>query len=264
MLVERLLNDSGDDLDQLPVVQHCLMRLWDRAGADAAKPAASDQSGAGERRRSRPPRHLTLEHYQAIGAIRAHCRNMPKKYLPACRGWSWRSSRCSAPRGNRSGGPRDPPRGPSAQLLDETGVPEEQLRKVVDRLRTDDCSFLVPPRSSVPELPPTPASMSATKRCCAAGDASAGIPPSLPVPPRPPGGPVGCAEKTPMAVFTARCSPCSTVKQRPDNPAADQVETRWKWWTSRPHTEAWSPRYGGGHPGEEAFREELDRPRVGA
>ena len=30
-LVERLLNDCGDELDQLPVRQHCLMRLWDRA-----------------------------------------------------------------------------------------------------------------------------------------------------------------------------------------------------------------------------------------
>ena len=35
-LVERLLNDCGDELDQLPVLQHCLMRLWDRAGAETA------------------------------------------------------------------------------------------------------------------------------------------------------------------------------------------------------------------------------------
>jgi hypothetical protein len=34
-LVERLINDCGDELDQLPVLQHCLMRLWDRAGARA-------------------------------------------------------------------------------------------------------------------------------------------------------------------------------------------------------------------------------------
>src|SRR5262249_5539338 len=27
-LVERLLNDSSDELDQLPVLQHCLLRLW--------------------------------------------------------------------------------------------------------------------------------------------------------------------------------------------------------------------------------------------
>jgi energy-coupling factor transporter ATP-binding protein EcfA2 len=31
-LAQRLLNDSSDDLDQLPVLQHCLLRLWERAG----------------------------------------------------------------------------------------------------------------------------------------------------------------------------------------------------------------------------------------
>jgi energy-coupling factor transporter ATP-binding protein EcfA2 len=31
-LVERLLNDVGDELDELPVLQHCLSRLWERAG----------------------------------------------------------------------------------------------------------------------------------------------------------------------------------------------------------------------------------------
>src|SRR6185503_4266502 len=29
-LVQRLLNDIGDDHDQLPVLQHALMRSWDR------------------------------------------------------------------------------------------------------------------------------------------------------------------------------------------------------------------------------------------
>ena len=28
-LVQRLLNDVGDDIDQLPVLQHALMRAWD-------------------------------------------------------------------------------------------------------------------------------------------------------------------------------------------------------------------------------------------
>lgn len=32
-LVERLLNDVGHELDELPVLQHCLSRLWERAGA---------------------------------------------------------------------------------------------------------------------------------------------------------------------------------------------------------------------------------------
>lgn len=32
-LVQRLLNDVGDDLDELPVLQHCLSRLWERGGS---------------------------------------------------------------------------------------------------------------------------------------------------------------------------------------------------------------------------------------
>jgi WD40 repeat protein/tetratricopeptide (TPR) repeat protein len=40
MLVQRLLNDVGDDPDQLPVLQHALMRMWDAwsAGGDRDRP----------------------------------------------------------------------------------------------------------------------------------------------------------------------------------------------------------------------------------
>ena len=40
MLVQRLLNDVGDDPDQLPVLQHALMRMWDAwsTGADHDRP----------------------------------------------------------------------------------------------------------------------------------------------------------------------------------------------------------------------------------
>lgn len=40
LLVQRLLNDVGDDPDQLPVLQHALMRMWDvwSAGRDHSRP----------------------------------------------------------------------------------------------------------------------------------------------------------------------------------------------------------------------------------
>jgi WD40 repeat protein/energy-coupling factor transporter ATP-binding protein EcfA2 len=50
-LVQRLLNDVGDDPDQLPVLQHALMRMWDRLRGDPS---------AGQ---------LTLAHYEAIGGL---------------------------------------------------------------------------------------------------------------------------------------------------------------------------------------------------
>ena len=49
-LVTRLLNDVGDDPDQLPILQHALMRTWDHWQAD------------GE-----PARPIDLPDYEAIG-----------------------------------------------------------------------------------------------------------------------------------------------------------------------------------------------------
>jgi WD40 repeat protein len=51
-LVNRLLNDVGDNQDQLPILQHALMRAWDRWGQDHAEGEPID-----------------LRHYEAIGRM---------------------------------------------------------------------------------------------------------------------------------------------------------------------------------------------------
>src|SRR4029077_9306376 len=51
-LVQRLLNDVGDDPDQLPILQHALMRTWDHWDRHAADGRAID-----------------LEDYEAIGGM---------------------------------------------------------------------------------------------------------------------------------------------------------------------------------------------------
>src|SRR5277367_5411345 len=51
-LVLRLLNDLGDDHDQLPVLQHALMRAWDRWAAQPEREPAID-----------------LADYEAIGGL---------------------------------------------------------------------------------------------------------------------------------------------------------------------------------------------------
>ncbi len=51
-LVNRLLNDVGDDQDQLPILQHALMRAWDRWRDDHADDEPID-----------------LRHYEAIGTM---------------------------------------------------------------------------------------------------------------------------------------------------------------------------------------------------
>src|SRR5206468_5924634 len=59
-LVTRLLNEVGDDLDQLPVLQHALMRTWDEWQRCAAVESSID-----------------LEHYERVGgmanALSIHC-----------------------------------------------------------------------------------------------------------------------------------------------------------------------------------------------
>ncbi|HYN20233.1 MAG TPA: ATP-binding protein, partial [Thermoanaerobaculia bacterium] len=52
-LVSRLLNDVGDDPDQLPILQHALLRTWNRWEED-----------------HQPGEALDLRHYEAIGTMK--------------------------------------------------------------------------------------------------------------------------------------------------------------------------------------------------
>jgi hypothetical protein len=51
-LVQRLLNDLGDNPDQLPILQHALMRTWDRWEGDHAEGEPMD-----------------LRHYETVGTM---------------------------------------------------------------------------------------------------------------------------------------------------------------------------------------------------
>jgi hypothetical protein len=53
-LVQRALNDTTDDADQLPILQHAMMRCWERA--DRAK----EQHGCP---------HLTIDDYNVVGGV---------------------------------------------------------------------------------------------------------------------------------------------------------------------------------------------------
>ena len=69
-LVERLLNDCGTEMDQLPVLQHCLSRLWEEAGripAEIATPGHAGPAGAQNGSGRQGGRHLSLNHYRNIG-----------------------------------------------------------------------------------------------------------------------------------------------------------------------------------------------------
>jgi energy-coupling factor transporter ATP-binding protein EcfA2 len=64
-LLDRLLNDAGDEADQLPVLQHALLRTWEKWRAETRGPGGTGGEGAGG---ARPP--LDLRHYEAVGTIK--------------------------------------------------------------------------------------------------------------------------------------------------------------------------------------------------
>jgi tetratricopeptide (TPR) repeat protein len=140
MLTKRLLTDAGEDFDQLPVLQHCLSRLWEQAGPAAA--------GAG--------RHLTLDHYEQIGrmagALSQHADAILSNDLAGLTPVVAQVFRALSELDREGRAIRRVV--PFAQLAAETGADESVLRKVIDRLRADDCSFLRPSPTKTPQLGP--------------------------------------------------------------------------------------------------------------
>ncbi len=79
-LVQHLLNDVGDDQDQLPVLQHALMRTWDVRGRRRAR-------ALGHRPRHRP-RALPFGRRHGGGAVASRRRGLrgPRRRRTASRG----------------------------------------------------------------------------------------------------------------------------------------------------------------------------------
>jgi tetratricopeptide (TPR) repeat protein len=140
-LVHRVLNDLGDDRDQLPLVQHALMRTWDW--------------WASHREGDRP---IDLEDYEAVGTVRdALSRHAEEAFAEAvatgggaiaARVFKALTDTFSDARGIRR---------PSAiaELAAICTVPEANVIGVVEIFRRTGRSFLMPP----PDVPLTPRSI---------------------------------------------------------------------------------------------------------
>ncbi len=129
-LVNRLLNDAGDDPDQLPILQHALMRTWDRWAGDHA----SDEP-------------LDLRHYEAIGGIgEALSRHADEAYgeLPdeRARTIAEKVFRRLTERGSDNREIRRPTR--FAELCAVADADPVEARRVIDTFRVEGRSFLVP------------------------------------------------------------------------------------------------------------------------
>jgi hypothetical protein len=137
LLVERLLNDTGRQADQLPVLQHCLARLWEKARGESVPP------------------HLTVAQYEEIGgiehALSRHAEEI--RHAPELAGLDEDIQLVFRSLSERDKEGRATRRAlPLRQLRDETGAKNDDLVKILDRFRADDCSFLVPSASAVGHL----------------------------------------------------------------------------------------------------------------
>ncbi|HKY26462.1 MAG TPA: hypothetical protein VJM12_00795 [Pyrinomonadaceae bacterium] len=138
-LVSRLLNDVGDNPDQLPILQHALMRTWDYWAAN---------------RRDGEP--LGLEHYQAIGtmdrALSVHADEAFEILDARSKRIAELMFKCLTERGADNREIRRPTR--ISEIRDIAGESFEAVCAVVEAFRYEGCSFLMPP-VGVPLTPQT-------------------------------------------------------------------------------------------------------------
>ena len=229
-LVELLLNDAGSDSDQLPVLQHCLARLWDRA----ASPSADGDA-----------RHLGLTEYEAIGGLSGALSQHADEIMASLPGLELTVEQVFRALSEVDKEGRATRRAlPYARLLAETGVAKKDLQRVLDRFRADDCSFLLPSPSTAPVLHADTRvdvvheallrrweRISAEQAHIFDGRMQTGWLAAEAAD--------GRLYRALLALLEAESG--SSVVTLP----LDQVETRWHWWKSRPRTEAWAERYGG-------------------
>lgn len=153
VLVASLLNELDPEPDQLPVLQHTLMRLWTRAGG------APPSQGAPEpvpRYGAVAPRKLDLDGYRSIGGLQSAL----SKHLDETYGELDTPAREIArplftlltERGANRRDVRRPVR--MEEVMELTGAPLDRVARVVEAFRRPDRSFLTPP-AGTPLLPDT-------------------------------------------------------------------------------------------------------------
>ncbi|MBV8104433.1 MAG: hypothetical protein JO223_07395 [Hyphomicrobiales bacterium] len=228
-LVERLINDCGDELDQLPVLQHCLMRLWDQA-------SAMNLTG---------PRRLTRQTYDETGRMAEALSRHADEALQECAGKKTaveQAFRALSELDREGRAVRRALR--FDQLLAETGAGEQDLRDVLDEFRAPTCSFLVPPPSTSPSLAADDRVDIGHEALLRRWKAIAGDCPSTT-------GRSGRAARGWLALEQADGQRYRTLVSLLGDEAGgekatltDPEDTK-RWWDSLPRTPAWAERYGG-------------------
>ena len=222
-LVERLLNDNGEEIDQLPVLQHCLLRVWE---------AAAPTSGTTDEGRC-----LTVQHYLAVGGVAHALSNHAEEVLKSLAGDELAVEQIFRSLAEIDLEGRVVRRARLfKELLVETGIPELLLRKVLDRFREDDCSFLTPPTSEVMPLTADARVDVGHEALLRRWERVSGDPRT--------GSPYTGWLRAEVADGRSYRGLLAMAESK-GRIGTDTVEGLWKRWQERPRTAAWAERYGG-------------------
>ena len=147
-LVNRLLNDTGEELDQLPLLQHVLMRMWTRAyeavqvqhdtsyQAEALSDVADPAAGV----------TLTLDDYEQVGGLTQALSNHADEAYETLDAEQQRIAavlfRCLSERSPTQRDTRRPIQLGAVAAV--AGVPPAQVAAVADVFRHPDRSFITP------------------------------------------------------------------------------------------------------------------------
>ncbi|HWS55305.1 MAG TPA: tetratricopeptide repeat protein [Pyrinomonadaceae bacterium] len=130
-LLNRLLNDTGDNPDQLPIMQHALMRTWDYWAA-----------------RGRDGEPVGVEHYEAVGAMAdALSRHADEAFKELAGERERRVAELVFKRLTERGADARETRRPTPlrELCEVAEATEAEVASVVELFRREGRSFLTPP-----------------------------------------------------------------------------------------------------------------------
>ena len=134
-LVNRVLNDVGTNPDYLPLMQHALMRMWNRA--TAKRPDDSDEF---------LDVLLTVDEYDAVGGLNLALSNHANESFDSLTAEQQRIAmvmfRCLSERGTDQRDTRRPT--PLGEIVAVTGASLSDVIQVVDVFRDPERSFLMP------------------------------------------------------------------------------------------------------------------------
>lgn len=147
-LVNHLLNEMSNDPDQLPLLQHLLMRMWTWRGETTQscsdRPTPVADSGITDVVEG--AHTLTMEDYESVGglanALSDHAEEAFRTLTPAQQHIAQIMFRRLSERGLDNRDVRRP--SPAGEIAALAGVSVDEVVRVVDVFRAPGCSFVVP------------------------------------------------------------------------------------------------------------------------